>query len=887
MSSILSYMIFGFAVCSFFLGYNYYSKNPKNQKNKRFLLFCISSTIWSLGFGFLIIQQTTDKAWLYRSLGMIGVFPYIYFGLTLLGYLADSTSKEKKWLKYTGLFGFFIYPFIIDPKVQSFELTSYGMAYSFITNFWVTLYNIYFIFVVIMIIVTIIRFKKRTNLKRKRVTFRTIVLFVIMLIIGASLDTVLPALGFVSFPGSTITQFFGVCLIYNALSYEIKNSTSVENIAQYIFHLSNFPIIVFNSKNKLSLISDSACDFLGITKNDTNVIIEDIFDSDEEILNENNTGKEYKCSLNNSICELSIQKVVDNYGDIVGHVVVIYDLTEKSKMITELETAKIEAENASKAKENFLANISHEIRTPLNVVLGMNEMLYNETDMKLIKDYSRNIDEAGKSLLNTINDVLDFSKIQSGKLDINKSNYNLKETILSTTELLRKKIEAKGLQLNVDINDEIPDVLNGDKMRIEQILLNLMDNSLKYTNAGKIKVTTDYESIDKNNVNIIISVKDTGCGITNEDKNNLFTSFKRLEEDKNRMFEGTGLGLAITKKLVDAMNGSIFVESDVGVGSCFKVTIPNSIVESKVIQDTVKEEKPADTLNTKDELNIPNVNVLAVDDNSTNLLVFKGLLKKTNAKIDTCTKGSEALELFKNNNYDIVFLDHMMPEMDGVEVLNHIKEIEKDKNTNTPVIVLTANAMEGSKEEYLKYGFNDYLSKPVNGASLKNMLKKFLIDSSNTNDEKQDIKNEETTEETKPNNKKEASQNENIIEKNTEIERQFIDEKNDIEEEKPKEESKVEETINTVREFIEDRKENVNNELVHCFERINKIKDNNFIDLEGYINALEEFKKISKEKGFTKLAQRAYVHLLKSKDKDIEYLKEHFIDLENEYNKVK
>ena len=748
-------------------------------------------------------------------------------------------------------------------------------------------YNIYFIYILILIVITICKFKKRTNLKRKRVTYKAILLYAIMLAIGATLDTVFPALGLVSFPGSTITQFFGVCLIYSALSYEIKNSTSIENIAQYIFHLSNFPIIVFNSKNKLSLISDSACEFLGITKNDTNVMIQDIFDSDNEILNENNTGKEYKCSLNNSICELSIQKVVDNYGDIVGHVVVIYDLTEKSKMITELETAKIEAENASKAKENFLANISHEIRTPLNVVLGMNEMLYNETDMKLIKDYSKNIDEAGKSLLNTINDVLDFSKIQSGKLDINKSGYNLKETILSTTELLRKKIEAKGLQLNVDINNEIPDVLNGDKMRIEQILLNLMDNSLKYTNAGKIKVTTDYESIDKNNVNIIISVKDTGCGITNEDKNNLFASFKRLEEDKNRMFEGTGLGLAITKKLVDAMNGSIFVESDVGVGSCFKVTIPHSIVESKVVQDNVKEEKPADTLNTKDELNIPNVNILAVDDNSTNLLVFKGLLKKTNAKIDTCTKGSEALELFKNNNYDIIFLDHMMPEMDGVEVLNHIKEIEIDKNTNTPVIVLTANAMEGSKEEYLKYGFNDYLSKPVNGASLKNMLKKFLIDSSNANDEKQDIKNEETTEETKSNNKKEASQNENIIEKNTEIERQFIDEKNDIEEEKPKEESKVEETINTVREFIEDRKENVNSELVHCFEKINKIKNNNFIDLEGYINALEEFKKISKEKGFTKLAQRAYVHLLKSKDKDIEYLKEHFIDLENEYNKVK
>ena len=887
MSTILSYIIFAFAVCSLFLGYNYYNKNPKNQKNRRYLLFCISSAIWSFGFGFLIIQETSDKAWLCRSLGMIGVFPYIYFGLTLLGYLADSTNKEKKLLKYTGLFGFFIYPFIIDPKVQSFELTSYGMAYSFNTNFWVTLYNVYFVFVLILILITIRKFRKRTNLKRKRVTYRTILLYAIMLAVGATLDTVFPALGLISFPGSTITQFFGVCLIYSALNYEIKNSTSVENIAEYIFHMSNFPIIVFNSNNKLSLASDSACNFLGITKNDTNVIIEDIFDSDSEILNENNTGKEYRCSLNNSICELSIQKVVDNYGDIIGHVVVIHDLTEKNKMISELETAKIEAENASKAKENFLANISHEIRTPLNVVLGMNEMLYNETDMKLIKDYSKNIDEAGNNLLNTINDVLDFSKIQSGKLDINKANYNLKETIINTTELLRNKIENKGLKLSVEINDDLPNILNGDKMRIEQILLNLMDNALKYTSAGKIKVTADYESVDKKNINVIISIRDTGCGITEEDKKNLFTSFKRLEEDKNRVFEGTGLGLAITKKLIDAMNGSIFVESDVGVGSCFKVTIPHSIVESKVVQDTVKEEKPADTLNTKDELNIPNVNILAVDDNSTNLLVFKGLLKKTNAKIDTCTKGSEALELFKNNNYDIVFLDHMMPEMDGVEILNHIKEIEKDKNTNTPVIVLTANAMEGSKEEYLKYGFNDYLSKPVNGASLKNMLKKFLIDSSNANDEKQNIKNEETTEETKSNNKKEASQNENVIEKNTEIERQFIDEKNDIEEEKPKEESKVEETINTVREFIEDRKENVNSELVHCFERINKIKDNNFIDLEVYINALEEFKKISKEKGFTKLAQRAYVHLLKSKDKDIDYLKEHFIDLENEYNKVK
>lgn len=889
MSTVLSYTIFGFAVCAIGLGYNYFIKNPSNPKNKKFFLFCLSSALWSLGCSFLIIQKAIDKAWLCRSIGMLGVFPYIYFGISLLGYLADSSEKEKKLLKYSGLLGFTIYPFIIDPKIQSFELTNYGMAYNFSTSLWVILYYIYFAYILMLIIIIIIKFKKRTDLKRKRVTYKTILLYAILLTIGVILDIVFPIFDLTALPGSVITQFFGVCLIYRTLSYENKNSTSVENIAQYIFHLSSFPIIVFNSKNKLSLISDSACEFLGITKNDTNVMIQDIFDSDSEILNENNTGKEYRCSLNNSICELSIQKVIDNYGDTVGYVVIIYDLTEKNKMISELEKAKIEAENASKAKENFLANISHEIRTPLNVVLGMNEMLYNETDMKLIKEYSNNIDEAGKNLLNTINDVLDFSKIQSGKLDIVKSDYNLKETITNITELLRKKIETKGLILNVDISDDIPQTLIGDKMRIEQVLLNLLDNSLKYTTAGKIKVEASSQSIDKDNVNVIISIKDTGCGISKNDIDSLFTSFKRLEEDKNRVFEGTGLGLAITKKLIDAMGGKIEVESEVGVGSKFTITIPHKVSTSK---EEIKVETPKEVLNNNEELDIPNINILAVDDNKTNLLVFKGLLKKTNAKIDTSLKGSEAIELFKSNNYDIVFLDHMMPEMDGVEVLKKIKEIEKDKEKKTPVIVLTANAMEGSKEEYLAYGFNDYLSKPVNGASLKNILKKYLFDNE-SNDKVVPTVDKPTSVETKEEEEQQVQQ-EQLINQNEQ--KEFIEDKKEeqtkveqrdfIDEKEDEKESKVEKDVHSIREFIEDKKEHVNSDLTNSFEKVRRIKESGITNLDDYSSALEELKKIAKSKGFTKLTQRAYVHFLKSKDKDIDYLNEHFIDLENEYNKV-
>ena len=540
-------------------------------------------------------------------------------------------------------------------------------------------------------------------------------------------------------------------------------------------------------------------------------------------------------------------------------------------MISELEKAKIEAENASKAKENFLANISHEIRTPLNVVLGMNEMIYNETDIKLIKEYSNNIDEAGKNLLNTINDVLDFSKIQSGKLDIVKSDYNLKETVTNITELLRKKFEAKGLLLNIDISNDIPQTLIGDKMRMEQILLNLMDNSLKYTTAGKIKVDVNVQKIDKDNVNVIISVKDTGCGISKNDIDDLFTSFKRLEEDKNRVFEGTGLGLAITKKLIDAMNGKIEVESEVGVGSKFTIIIPHEISTSK---ENIKEERKTEVISTNEELDIPNINILAVDDNKTNLLVFKGLLKKTNAKIDTTLKGSDAIELFKSNDYDIVFLDHMMPEMDGIEVLKKIRELEKDKETKTPIIALTANAMEGSKEEYLSYGFNDYLSKPVNGAALKNTLKKYLF-------------NNESSDKIIPNIEK-PTNIETKEEKETQISNQ--NEQREFIEDKKEEQSKIEQRdfIDEKEEptFIEDKKEHINSDLINSFEKVKKIKESGITNLDDYSSALEDLKKIAKAKGFTKLTQRAYVHFLKSKDKDIDYLNEHFIDLENEYNNV-
>lgn len=392
-----------------------------------------------------------------------------------------------------------------------------------------------------------------------------------------------------------------------------------------------------------------------------------------------------------------------------------------------IEKEKQSAIAASESKAKFLANMSHEIRTPMNTVLGMNEMILMENKDEKIEEYAHNIKNAGQLLLGLINDILDFSKIEAGKLQIVEKEYRLAEVLKDFVLSSQIRAKQKGLEIRAEIDENMPSVLKGDDIRIKQILNNLMSNAIKYTEKGSVTFKAE-EVRTEAGFSLLLSIKDTGMGIKQEDMEKLFSSFQRLELEKNRYIEGTGLGLTITKQLVSCMNGTIDVQSEYGKGSCFTVQIPQEIIDNTSMRDLDQKNKKSQE-NTKaqtDTLYIPDAKILAVDDNSMNLTLIKALLKRTGAQLDTASGGNECFLKTKEYEYDLILMDHMMPHPDGIETLHMIREDRKNKNLKTPVIALTANAIVGMREQYLAEGFEDYLSKPVEVKRLDELLKRYL-----------------------------------------------------------------------------------------------------------------------------------------------------------------
>ncbi len=397
---------------------------------------------------------------------------------------------------------------------------------------------------------------------------------------------------------------------------------------------------------------------------------------------------------------------------------------EQQKLESELEIAK----QASEAKSSFLSNMSHEIRTPINAVLGMNEMILRECEDEQILEYANNAKSAGNTLLSLVNDILDFSKIEAGKMDIIIAQYHLGSTVNDLVNMMAKKASDKELEFEVNVDEHIPCILIGDELRIKQCLTNLLSNAVKYTDAGKVTLNVGYEEIDDDNIWLKFEVKDTGSGIKEEDLNKLFSPFERIDEVKNRSIEGTGLGMSIVKKLLALMDTKLEVYSVYGEGSDFKFRLRQQVVSREEIGDF--KEKYRQYLKTKEKYHqrftAPLADILVVDDTDMNLTVIKSLLKKTQIKIDTAISGFEALDKVKEKTYDVIFLDHRMPEMDGIQTLEAMKTLEGNLNKDVPVISLTANAVSGAKAEYKAHGFTDYLAKPVNGTELEKMLEQYI-----------------------------------------------------------------------------------------------------------------------------------------------------------------
>ena len=535
------------------------------------------------------------------------------------------------------------------------------------------------------------------------------------------------------------------------------------------------------------------------------------------------------------------------------------------KMIEQLENAKDQADKANRAKTDFLSSMSHEIRTPLNAIMGFSDCINQATTVEEAKENAKDIINASSTLLEIVNGILDISKIEAGKLEIINSPYNARSTFEELAKLIKPKMQEKGLDFSYYIAPDLPNVLYGDHANIKKVVTNLLSNAAKYTEKGFVRYEVNCINTEDAS-KIIISVEDSGRGIKQENVDKLFTKFQRLEEDKNTTIEGTGLGLAITKQLTELMGGKIIVHTVYGEGSKFTVVL-NQPIEKK----DIKEESET----VKTTLDLKDVKILIVDDNTLNLKVATKLLERYNANLITCSEsGFDCLEKINSGEkYDVILMDDMMPKMSGVETLRKLKENSKFK---TPVVALTANAITGMKEKYLSEGFNEYLAKPIEKEDLIRVMNTVIkIEIDNKTDNKTFKLKEETVKKDEEKNYLDFS-NENKQENKYAEKEKFLRKKG-IDLDKALELlGDMEMYESTLKDFIDSSDT----------KWLKIMSSKNTKDLENYAIEVHSLKSDAKYLGFMELANVAYEHELKSKEKDEIFVNNHFNDLEYEYNKV-
>ena len=536
------------------------------------------------------------------------------------------------------------------------------------------------------------------------------------------------------------------------------------------------------------------------------------------------------------------------------HTIIIYLMyftieNPDMKMVEQLEKAKNEADRANRAKTDFLSSMSHEIRTPLNAIVGFSDCIVNSDNLSDAKENARDIVNASKTLLEIVNGILDISKIESGKLELVNVSYDARFTFKELATMITPKAEEKGLKFSFYLAPDIPPVLYGDVNNVKKIITNLLSNAVKYTDKGFIRY--EITCVNEGDTSrLMISVEDSGRGIKKDAVDMLFSKFQRLDEDKNSTIEGTGLGLAITKQLVDLMNGQIAVHTVYGTGSKFTVMIPQKISDEVIKVEGPEEEKKV----VKKVVTLKEAKILLVDDNNLNLKVASKLLEREGATNITCVNsGFDCLDkISTGEKFDLIFMDDMMPKMSGRETLLKLREIP---GFVTPVIALTANAISGAKEEYLELGFNEYLAKPIEKEELVRVLSSVLKPKEDEYSNVTVVENEEL--------EKGAPSKEEYLRSNGVMIDKALETLGDM--------NVYEVTLKDFLQSIDARWENVK-----------KYKESG--DLEKYSSELRSIKSDCKYLGFTKLANTCFLHELKSKDGDKEYITKHFVDLEDAYN---
>ena len=713
------------AIC----GISYFMRE-KNAGALRYYMLVMGffGALWSGGYGIMGFTETGEAAAVFRAAGIVGVAGFMMTEALMVAYMVEL----PKWpfRAYAMIFGIFavvdLYFFIPDQHI--FVRLNGRMCYYSTNSFGRMVHNIFLAFVAVTMIAMAILWVHKEKPKRQSYYVRAAILANIAILFSIIPDTILPMLGKPSFPSSAYGMFLTYMITWFWATRFNAFSITVGNLSQYIYESANTAILIFDEYFRLVLANPYGQELLGIKKIENQKLMQ-LFQGTEaesgrikDGILRDNKGVAELVSVHGAIsCSLNFSLARDFHDDPYCIVCFVYDLTKEKNMLEEVV-------RANEAKSQFLANMSHEIRTPINGILGMDSVLLKECHDENLREYAKNIQSAGQSLLSIINDILDISKIESGKMEILTIRYQLFSVLNDCYNLTKIKLQNKPVSFIMQINEKLPSWLYGDEVRIRQIINNFLSNAVKYTKEGNITFELDFEEKTDEQILLVITVRDTGIGIKEEDLGKLFESFTRIEEKRNRNIEGTGLGLNLTKNLVNLMGGEVFAESTYGKGSCFTAKIPQKIADAKPMGDFGKRYQQYLSTSDDDKLSFlaPDAKILVVDDVTMNLKVVEGLLKATKIQIDTAVSGSECLECVKTTPYQMIFLDHMMPEMDGLETLEHMKNLADNPNAQTPVIMLTANAIVGAKEEYIEAGFTDYLTKPIRETELLEMILKYL-----------------------------------------------------------------------------------------------------------------------------------------------------------------
>lgn len=539
----------------------------------------------------------------------------------------------------------------------------------------------------------------------------------------------MPFYGIKSYPSSVygVTVSF-LMTVFFSIRYDTFGISKL-TVSDYLFNQIDYGVMVYDYQRTHILHNTNAEVLFGA---DVEQPFEELVTCEcnkEEFAEQLYQGKlehcKVKCLQGNQILSVTSSMVCDEYGEMQNTIVTLVDITYEEELLERLRVS-------DRAKTDFLTNMSHEIRTPINGIMGMNSLLLRQIDTlprEKIAEYAGNMQRASRTLLAIVNDILDISKIESGKMELLCEGYELASLINDCYTIVASNCKKKNLDLYMEIDENLPSILYGDDVRIRQIVNNFLSNAVKYTKRGHVILKISYSRIDEENINLRIDVKDSGIGIQKKDMENLFQNFTRLEEHKNRNIQGTGLGLSLTKRLVDMMHGEVLVESQYGEGSTFTAIIPQKVICEDGIGD-MKQIFENYELSVGAMMPVPQfagTHILVVDDMEMNRIVAKEMLLQTGAIVDVAGSGEEGLTLMKEQHYDLIFMDQMMPDMDGIATFEEMKRMNH-QNKTTPVIAMTANAVKGAKEIYLQHGFADYISKPIFEEKMWKILERFLAD---------------------------------------------------------------------------------------------------------------------------------------------------------------